>query len=58
MRENYKTVRSLDFYADKLCVSSKYLTTLIKRKTGTTATNWIEKHIILEAQALLKSTRS
>ncbi|KAA6340798.1 Arabinose operon regulatory protein [termite gut metagenome] len=56
VRENYKIYHSLDFYADKLCISSKYLTTLVKRKTGTTATDWIEKHIILEAQALLKST--
>jgi AraC-like DNA-binding protein len=56
VRENYKLYHALGFYANKLCITSKYLTTLVKRKTGTTAADWIERYIILEAQALLKST--
>lgn len=54
--QNYKKYRLLDFYADGLCITPKYLTTLVKKVSGTYASEWIEKYVILEAQALLKST--
>jgi len=54
--QNYKRHRLLDFYAGELCITPKYLTTIVKKISGTSATEWIEKYVILEAQALLKST--
>jgi YesN/AraC family two-component response regulator len=56
VRNHYTKHRLLDFYADKLGLTPKYLTTVIKRTSGISATDWIEKFVILEAQALLKST--
>ena len=54
--ENFKTQRDIGFYADKLCVTSKYLSTLLKQETGMTALDWIEKHVVLYAKSCLSST--
>ena len=54
--ENFKTQRDIGFYADKLCVTSKYLSTMLKQETGMTALDWIEKHVVLYAKSCLSST--
>ena len=54
--ENFKTQREIGFYADKLCVTSKYLSTMLKQETGMTALDWIEKHVVLYAKSCLSST--
>jgi AraC-like DNA-binding protein len=54
--ENFKTQRDIGFYADKLCVTGKYLSTMLKQETGMTALDWIEKHVVLYAKNCLSST--
>lgn len=54
--ENYKSERSVAFYAQKLCITPKYLTTLIKRVSGKSVSEWIDDYVILEAKTLLKSS--
>ena len=54
--ENFKTHRDIGFYADKLCVTSKYLSTMLKQETGMTALDWIERHVVLYAKSCLSST--
>ncbi len=54
--ENYKSERSVSFYAQKLCITPKYLTTLIKRVSGKSVSDWIDDYVILEAKTLLKSS--
>lgn len=54
--QNFKTERNVKFYADKLCISSKYLGVIVKSVSGKSALSWIDNHVILEAKALLKST--
>ena len=56
VKKNFRQEHSLDFYANKLCVTPKHLTTTIKSTTDSTAKEWIDKHLLLEAKALLKST--
>jgi len=56
VQQNYKKERFLDFYASKLDITSKHLSRTIKRQTGFTAVEWIERFVILEAKVLLKST--
>ena len=56
VQTNFKGHRSLDFYSDKLCVSSKHLSSVIKSVSGKSANVWIDEHVSLEAKALLKST--
>ena len=46
--------RNVGFYADKLCLTPKYLSRLIKNATGKSAPEWIDAYVILEAKNLLK----
>ncbi|WP_288736647.1 helix-turn-helix domain-containing protein, partial [uncultured Parabacteroides sp.] len=55
--ENYKQERSVAFYADKLCVTAKYLSLISKEVSGQPAGNWIDEYVILEAKTLLKSSQ-
>ena len=52
--EHYKHERSVGFYARQLCITPKYLTTLIKRISGQSVSEWIDNYVILEAKTLLK----
>lgn len=52
--EHYKHERSVGFYARQLCITPKYLTTLIKRISGKSVSEWIDHYVILEAKTLLK----
>ena len=55
VEENYKRERNVTFYADKLCISPKYLSSVIHNVSGKYASEWIDGYVILEAKALLKS---
>ena len=50
--EHYKHERSVGFYARQLCITPKYLTTLIKRISGKSVSEWIDNYVILEAKTL------
>lgn len=52
----YKTERNVSFYANKLCVTSKYLSTNVKTVTGYPVQSWIFEIIIAEAKHLLCTT--
>jgi len=52
--EHYIRERSVGFYARQLCITPKYLTTLIKRISGKSVSEWIDSYVILEAKTLLK----
>lgn len=56
VKEHYKEQRGVKFYADKLCITAKYLSTSIKKRSGKSCNEWIDSYVILEAKALLKST--
>lgn len=46
--------RNVGFYAEKLCLTPKYLSKIIKTATGRSAPEWIDSYVILEAKNLLK----
>ena len=52
--EYHTKYRNVGFYADKLCLTPKYLSKLIKTATGRSAPEWIDSYVILEAKNLLK----
>jgi AraC-like DNA-binding protein len=56
VQTHYKEQRGVEFYADKLCLTPKYLSKVIKENSGMSANDWIDNHVILEAKALLKTT--
>jgi len=56
VQKHFKEQRGLEFYADKLCVTAKHLSKVIKATSGKPSNDWIDEHVALEAKALLKST--
>lgn len=52
--EYHTKYRNVGFYADKLCLTPKYLSKLIKTASGRSAPEWIDSCVILEAKNLLK----
>ena len=46
--------RGVGFYADKLCITPKYLSKIVKDTSGLSAPQWIDQYVILEAKQMLK----
>lgn len=57
VQEHYHKERTITFYADKMCLTPKYLSLAIHQASGRYAGEWIKDYVILEAKALLKSRR-
>ena len=57
VQRNYTKERSISFYANELCVTSKYLSQVVHQVSGRFASEWISEFVILEAKALLKSRK-
>ena len=53
---HHKQEKSIQFYADKMYLTSKYLSAIVKEKTGQTAFSWINDSLISSAKYLLKTT--
>ncbi len=51
---NHRKERSVAFYADKLFISPKYLSLIIKESIGRSAADVIDEFVILEAKNLLR----
>jgi AraC-like DNA-binding protein len=56
VKENFREQREVGFYANKLCLTPKYLSKVIRDNSGSSAGEWINNYVVLEAKALLKST--
>lgn len=46
--------RRLSFYADRLCITPKYLTVLVKQASGRNARQWMVDFVIAESKRLLQ----
>lgn len=57
LKQHYTTERSIGFYANRLCLTPKYLSQVVRNFSGRHAGEWIRDYVILEAKALLKSGR-
>lgn len=47
----------IDFYADRLCVSPNHMSTLVRRESGMTVLQWIDRALMREAKVLLRHTQ-
>ncbi len=56
LKLNYKREREVAFYADKLCISPKYLSAIVLEQTGMSALKVINEYVANECQALLLSS--
>lgn len=54
LSKHYMQHRSVGFYAEKMHLTPKYLTTIIRQTSGRTAIQWIDDYVVLEAKNLLK----
>lgn len=56
VENNFKQERSVSFYADRLCVSPKHLSAVVKEVSSRTAGEWIDYYVVNEIKRLLTST--
>lgn len=54
VRKHFRLEHSVRFYANKLCISPKYLSLVVKESTGRSAAEIIDEHLLLEAKNLLR----
>lgn len=47
---------TIGFYAGRLCLSPRYLGSVVKHASGTSAKEWIDRALVAEAKALLRHT--
>jgi len=57
LREHCKEQHDVKFYANKLCITTQYLSSILKEQSGRSASQWIQEALIIEAKGLLKSPR-
>lgn len=50
----YPKPRSVTYYADKLCITPKYLSSVCKQVSGCTASDLINRYVVKDVQMLLK----
>lgn len=48
--------RSCTFYADRLCLTSRYLSTLVRQASGRTVMDWVNEAVMQEAKLMLCHT--
>lgn len=58
VKANYKTHRDVAYYAKKMNMTAKYMSTLVKQASGKSALEWIEDYVIIEAKTQLSSTHN
>lgn len=56
VERDFRTERSVGYYAEKLCVSPKHLSAMVKEASGRTAGDWIDSYVIMEAKIMLRNT--
>ncbi len=48
------TEHKVEFYADRLCITPNYLSSIVRRYSGLTVMQWINRHVIQQAKLQLK----
>lgn len=56
VERNYREHRDLKFYADKMGLTAKYISTIVKASSKRSAMEWIERYVTLDAITQLTST--
>ena len=54
LSENYIMHKEVNWYADKMNLTPRYLTTTIRKVSGYTVSDWLVRFIIKDAKYLLK----
>ena len=54
VKDNHNNERMVGFYADKLCVTPKYLSKIVREVSGRSAPEWIDGFVIMSAKSMLR----
>ena len=54
VNEHGKRQHTLDFYADRLCITQRYLSRVVQQVSDVHAKEWIDRALITEAKVMLK----
>ena len=55
VRKHYKEHREVNFYADLMCITPKYLGVVVTHTSGKRPVEWIRDFVILDAKAMILS---
>lgn len=56
LSEDFRKTREVSHYAERLCITPKHLSSVVKSLSGVTASEWIENYVVKEARVLLMTT--
>ena len=56
IEKDYRKERSVLYFANRLCISAKHLSMVVKKVSGRTASDWIDDYVVLQAKQLLRSS--
>ena len=56
VERDFKISRTVQHYADLLCITPKHLTTVVKSVSKQTAGDWISNHVVVAAKVQLHSS--
>ncbi len=57
LTKHHTTERRVEFYADRLCITPKYFSSIVKRVSGKSAADWITDMVVRSAGAMLSTSR-
>ncbi len=57
LREHCKKQHDVRFYANELCITTQYLSSILKEQSGKSASQWIQDALMIEAKGMLKTPR-
>ncbi|MEF9923885.1 MAG: helix-turn-helix domain-containing protein [Muribaculaceae bacterium] len=56
VEREFKVARSVAYYADKLFITPKHLSSVVKTVSGRTAGEWIDNYVVLASKVMLRSS--
>lgn len=56
LESEFNEHRTVCYYAERLCITPKHLTSVVRMVSGKSAGAWIDEYVILSAKHLLRST--
>ena len=56
VESDFRQNRTVKYYADRMYITPKHLTTVVKQVSGRTASDWIDNFVILAAKVMLRSS--
>jgi len=57
LSQHFMKEHTIGFYASEICITPKYLASLVKKTSGKSATQWIDEFVTMEAKHLLKYSK-